>query len=131
MKRKLTSLLLVLAIMTGTASAAIQPRYSYISGVFTGISMQGSGIKWNGGLSTYSMAAVTSVKVTVKLQVSTFAGWGTIETKTGTGKYSAEAGSTYYDWISGESYRISTEVWVYNGSTLIENVGPYYDYLNT
>lgn len=133
MRKRFISFVVVLAMLMGVASATMMRdlRWNYFASSTAYISMKNGEIEWSGDASTYSVASVTSTKVTVKLQVATQVGWGTIETKTGSDKNDAGAVGTYSDWVKGESYRVSVEAYAYNGTKELEHIGPFYDYLNT
>lgn len=138
MKKKLLiiPLVFVLLISSVSASTSRQARWAVFDKVLTVIEMTDDGIVWGGNASTYPASSVTYVKVEVKLQVQTSAGWGTIDTVTDrrAGDAAGIQGDTYTGYSSGESYRIRTEAWAYsgtNGTTLVENIGPFYDHLNT
>lgn len=133
MKKRIISVVVILALLSGVASATVlrDLRWTYFATSSASIYKSGDAIEWSGDASTYSTPTVTLTKVVVKLQVATDVGWGTIETLTGTDKNDAIAGSTYTDWKAGKSYRSSVEAWAYNGSKELEHIGPFYEYLYT
>lgn len=133
MKKRITSFVLIIAVLIGAASASVMRdlRWAYFNTSSVGIEKVGNSIEWSGDASTYTVSAVTSTKVVLKLQVSTGVGWGTVETLTGTDKNDAGAIGYYSNWKNGESYRVALEAWAYNGTKELEHIGPFYDYLNT
>lgn len=133
MKKRIISFVLVFAVLVGAASAAMTRdlRWAYFKTSTVEISMVNGAIEWSGDATTYPVASVTNTKVTVKLQVATQVGWGTIETKTDSDKNNAGAVGTYSNWVKGESYRVVVDAWAYNGTKELEHIGPFYDYLYT
>ena len=138
MKKKLLVIPLVLVLLISSTSAATSraARWAVFDKVITQIEMTDDGIVWGASASTYPASSVTYTKVEVKLQVQTSAGWGTIDTVTDrrASNLAGIGGDPYTGFSSGESYRIRTEAWAYSGTygtTLVENIGPFYDYLNT
>lgn len=80
----------------------------------------------------YAVESVTAVKVDVKLQLRTSTGWLTVASKSNKeSSHISGAGGTYTGNIAGDSYRVSAEVYIYDGSTELEYVGPIYEYLDT
>lgn len=133
MKKKLLAFLLLSALFIVPAAASIiTPYWTYTSLVVYDVRKASSQIDWSASISAYPLSNVTDVRVTAKLQRQVATGWTTLDTKT-----IKEAGaftgfiSTYANWLSNQSYRIEVYGYVYNGSTIIETVGPLYDYLNT
>lgn len=133
MKKKLLAFSLSLALFISSATAAtISPQWAYTSAIIYGIEMTSQGLDWTGVISAYPVPTVTDVKVIGRLQVQAGSGWGTLETQTDKqpGTY-AGVGGVYKNWLPNRSYRIEIYGYVYNGTTLIETVGPVYDYVNT
>lgn len=138
MKKKILvfPLLLILLVSSVSATTNRQARWAVFDSVITQLKMTDDGIAWGAAATTYPVDTVTYTKVEVKLQVLTSAGWGTIDTITDrrAGNGAGTAGDPYTGYSSGKSYRIRTEAWAYsgtNGTTLVENIGPFYDHLNT
>ena len=133
MKKKLTSLLAVLLVFSFAASAsAAVARWSYLSTLAITLEEEDDGIQWGATAMAYSVQSVTAVKVDVKLQLQTSTGWLTVASKSNkeSGHISG-AGGTYTDYTVGDSYRLAVDVYVYDGSTELEYVGPTYEYLDT
>lgn len=133
MKKRIIAVLIIFSMLVGTASAALLRdfRWAYFASSVSDICMVDGKIEWSGDATTYSFQEVTNTKVTVKLQIATPGGWGTIETKTESGKNDAGYLGTYSGWSSGKSYRVSVEAWAYNGTKQLEYIGPFYEYLYT
>lgn len=132
MKKKIFSAFLaVFMLFTATASAFAAPRWSYFNTVTIGISMKDSKIKWGVDANTYQGTEVTATKCTITLQAANSYGWYEVDSDTTmlTGNF-ASAGGYYADWTAGTSYRIKVEAWAYDGNSVIESVGPFYDYYN-
>lgn len=135
MKKKIVAGLMTLALLVSGLSAfavEISPMWAYLSTISRTLYVEGDGLEWGADAFCYHVSSVTKVKVTVKLQRQSGGIWLTVDSATDTedGTY-AGAGGTYYDWASGESYRLATDVYIYDGSTLLEHVGTLYDFLNT
>ena len=133
MKKKLTSLLAVLLVVSFAASAsAAVARWSYLSTLAITLEEEDDGIQWGATAMAYSVQSVTAVKVDVKLQLQTSTGWLTVASKSNkeSGHISG-AGGTYTDYTVGDSYRLAVDVYIYDGSTELEYVGPTYEYLDT
>ena len=133
MKKKLTSLLAVLLVFSFAASAsAAVARWSYLSTLAITLEDEDDGIQWGATAMAYSVQSVTAVKVDVKLQLQTSTGWLTVASKSNkeSGHISG-AGGTYTDYTVGDSYRLAVDVYIYDGSTELEYVGPTYEYLDT
>ena len=133
MKKKLTSLLAVLLVFSLAASAsAAVARWSYLSTLAITLEEEDDGIQWGATAMAYSVQSVTAVKVDVKLQLQTSTGWLTVASKSNkeSGHISG-AGGTYTDYTVGDSYRLAVDVYIYDGSTELEYVGPTYEYLDT
>lgn len=133
MKKKLTSLLAVLLVFSFAASAsAAVARWSYLSTLGITLEEKDDGIQWGATAMAYSVQSVTAVKVDVKLQLKTSTGWLTVASKSNKeSSHISGAGGTYTGNIAGDSYRVSAEVYIYDGSTELEHVGPIYEYLDT
>ena len=133
MKKKLTSLLAVLLVFSFAASAsAAVARWSYLGTLAITLEEEDDGIQWGATAMAYSVQSVTAVKVDVKLQLQTSTGWLTVASKSNkeSGHISG-AGGTYTDYTVGDSYRLAVDVYIYDGSTELEYVGPTYEYLDT
>ncbi len=133
MKKKLTSLLAVLLVFSFAASAsAAVARWSYLSTMAISLEEGDDGIEWGVAAVAYAVESVTAVKVEAKLQLRTSTGWLTVASKSNkeSGHISGADG-TYTGNITGDSYRVSAEVYIYDGSTELEYVGPIYEYLDT
>ena len=133
MKKKLTSLLAVLLVFSFAASAsAAVARWSYLSTLAITLEEEDDGIQWGATAMAYSVQSVTAVKVDVKLQLQTSTGGLTVASKSNkeSGHISG-AGGTYTDYTVGDSYRLAVDVYIYDGSTELEYVGPTYEYLDT
>ena len=129
MKKKLTSLLAVLLVFSFAASAsAAVARWSYLSTLAITLEEEDDGIQWGATAMAYSVQSVTAVKVDVKLQLQTSTGWLTVASKSNkeSGHISG-AGGTYTDYTVGDSYRLAVDVYIYDGSTELEYVGPTYE----
>lgn len=134
MKKQILSIGLVLMMLASTALAATRSdlRWAYFRMVNSNIYMENGKIEWVGDADTYDVDAVTRTKISVKLQVQTIGGWGTVETATdSSADYMTTAGGTYSNWSEGESYRVAVEAWCYDGNKELEHVGPFYEHLNT
>lgn len=133
MRKKLIALLLVSALFIVSAAAAtITPYWTYTSLVIHDIQKTSQGIEWSASISAYPVSTVTDVKVSGKLQRQLATGWTTLDTQSikEPGTFTGFS-SVYTNWLSNQSYRIEIYGYVYNGSTIIETVGPFYKYLNT
>lgn len=133
MRKRIISIIVIFVMLTGVSSAVASNdlRWTYFKSSTSGILMVDGEIEWSGDATTYSFQEVTNTKVTVKLQIATPGGWGTLETKTASGKNDAGAVGTRPNWAPNNSYRVSVEAWAYNGTKEIESIGPFYEYLNT
>ena len=133
MKKKLTSLLAVLLVFSFAASAsAAVARWSYLSTLAITLEEKDDGIQWGATAVAYAVEIVTAVKVDVKLQLRTSTGWLTVASKSNKeSSHISGAGDTYTGNIAGDSYRVSVDVYIYDGSTELEHVGPTYEYLDT
>lgn len=134
MKKKAVSLLVVLALLvSGVCAAAVEisPMWTYLNLVIKTLTIEDGDLNWGATANAYYVPEVTSVKVEVKLQ-RYGTSWTTIASDTDTedGTYAA-AGGSYTNWTTGQKYRLVTTVTIYDGSTMIEQVGPSYNTLNT
>lgn len=132
MKKKFLSVLLVLAMLSSiTASATATPRWSYVSTVYCLIDMQNDAIKWGGSAVTYYFTDVTATKCTATLQAANSFGWYMVDSDTTMlPGNEATASGNYSSWKAGTSYRVKVEAWAYIGNTVVESVGPFYEYYN-
>lgn len=130
--KKTLAFFLTIALLITSAAAVITPRWSYVSSMIRGFEMTTEGLEWTAVAQAYNVPSVTDTKVVAKLQVQTTAGWGTIETQTDKqpGRF-AGVGGVYTNWLPSRSYRIEMYAYIYNGSTIIETVGPLYAHHNT
>ena len=126
-------MLAVLLVFSFAASAsAAVARWSYLSTLGITLEEKDDGIQWGATAMAYSVQSVTAVKVDVKLQLKTSTGWLTVASKSNKeSSHISGAGGTYTGNIAGDSYRVSAEVYIYDGSTELEYVGPIYEYLDT
>lgn len=133
MKKKLLAFSLALALFISSAAAAtISPMWTYMSAVITNLELTSQGLDWTGYISAYPFPSVTDVKVVGKLQAQAGSGWGTLDTQTSKEPGTiTSVGGVYKTWFPNRSYRIEVYGYVYNGSTIIETVGPIYQHLNT
>lgn len=132
-KRAISSLLVLALLVSGIWASAVEisPMWSYLSTVIRTLDTDGSDLEWGTVASAYAVQGVTSVKVSVQLQrygTSWVMVASDTETESGNIGY---AGGTYTNWTSGQRYRMVTNVTIYGGTTVLEQVGPLYDYLNT
>lgn len=131
MKKRIVSVFLALSLLL-CAAGAQEARWSYVRSVIRGIEMTDDGINWFATVDTYRTPSVTHTEVKAKLQVSSIAGWGTIETQTDKQEdITAGVGGVYSKWQPGKSYRVEVYGYAYNGDKIVETVGPLYAYLNT
>lgn len=115
--KTISALLLISILMASlvtTQAAGIEPRFTGISSLSSGLS-----ISSNGGAKCSGVAIVRS-GYTVDLTVELKQDGNTIKTWTASGSDRVSAGGTYYV-MSGHEYVVTTTAEVYEGRTLVES----------
>lgn len=130
MKKKAIASFAVLLSLIMVVSAL--PRWSYFDDVIYGAFFRNGGIDYSAVATTYDLPEITHTEVIVKLQLNTAGGWGTVKTLSSKEPgHVADVGEIFTGYYPNKSYRIAITCNAYNGSKLLEKIGPLYDYANT
>lgn len=120
MKSVVAIILVMVAVFT-CSSAAVQPRWKYVSSISGDINISSLGIATVYGTGSAASTQVTKTVCKLHLQQFKDKKWTTIKTWTATSNMRFAAVDTKY-WAvdKGYSYRIYVELEAYNGNTLLE-----------
>ena len=120
MKSVVAIILVMVAVFT-CSSAAVQPRWKYVSSISGDINISSLGIATVYGTGSAASTQVTKTVCKLHLQQFKDKKWTTIKTWTATSNMRFAAVDTKH-WAvdKGYSYRIYVELEAYNGNTLLE-----------
>lgn len=128
MKSAVAVILVMIAVFT-CSSAAVQPRWKYVSSISGNIEISTLGIASVSGEGSAASTQVTKTICKLHLQQLKNQKWTTIKTWTATSNMHYAAVDTKY-WAvdKGYSYRIYVELEAYNGNTLLESGSSFSDF---
>lgn len=128
MKSAVAVILVMIAVFT-CSSAAVQPRWKYVSSISGNIEISKLGIASVSGEGSAASTQVTKTICKLHLQQLKNQKWTTIKTWTATSNMHYAAVDTKY-WAvdKGYSYRIYVELEAYNGNTLLESGSSFSDF---